>query len=100
MIDKLRFAPIEVKLVAAADKYHNLSHIIKTKQKRGTAVWNQFGRGVEQQAWYYRTVFSSIMENLPDDGQDYPIFNQLADLINDLFYGIPSTSPQSAISSR
>lgn len=100
MIDKLRFASIDIKLVAAADKYHNLRHIVKTKQKRGTAVWTQFGRGVEQQAWYYRTVLSSIIENLPDDGQDYPIFDQLADLIDDLFYGIPSRPPQSIISSR
>lgn len=100
MIDKLRHASLEVKLVVAADKYHNLLHISKSKKKSGSAVWKRFGRGPEQQAWYYRSAFQSILENLPECGADYPIFQQLALVIEELFLGIPSYPPQSFIWSR
>ena len=93
MIEKLRHASLEVKLVAAADKYHNLRHLSKTKRKHGTAVWNQFGRGPEQQAWYYRAIYSSILENLPLCSEKYPVFNQLAAVIDELFKGTPSCPP-------
>lgn len=93
MIERLRQAPFEVKLVVAADKYHNLHHISKSKADSGSAVWKRFGRGPELQAWYYRTVLESILDNLPEGGSDYPIFEQLAGVIDRLFEGIPSSSP-------
>jgi (p)ppGpp synthase/HD superfamily hydrolase len=93
MIEKLRCASIEVKLVAAADKYHNLQHISKSKSKSGTAVWKKFGRGAELQAWYYRSMVDSILENLPDSGRQYPIFERLSAVISELFEGIPTRTP-------
>lgn len=93
MIEKLRHAPLDVKLIAAADKYHNLQHISKSKNKSGAAVWLRFGRGAELQAWYYRSMLDSILENLPDSGKDYPLFEQLTAAIDTLFDGIPSRLP-------
>ncbi len=93
MISKLRHASLEVKLVAAADKYHNLTDISKSKKICGSAVWNQFGRGPEKQAWYYRAIYQSILENLPECSAKYPVFNQLATVISDLFYDTPSCPP-------
>lgn len=93
MIEKLRDAPLEVKLVVAADKFHNLQHISKSKKKSGAAVWERFGRGAELQAWYYRAVLDSILECLPDSGAAYPIFEQLTAVVEKLFAGIPSRSP-------
>lgn len=95
MIARLRQAPFEVKLVVAADKYHNLLHILKTKEESGAAVWKNFGRGWEQQAWYYRTVLASILTDLPEQSKNYPVFDQLTAVINELFEGIPSAPPQS-----
>jgi (p)ppGpp synthase/HD superfamily hydrolase len=95
MIGKLRNASLEVKLVAAADKYHNLRHISKSKKKCGSAVWKQFGRGPERQAWYYRTIYNSILENLPECGAKYPVFTQLAAVIEELFNETVSCPPQS-----
>ena len=95
MIERLRHAPLEVKLVVAADKYHNLHHISKSKDESGEIIWNRFGRGFERQAWYYRSVLNSILANLPKQGAAYPVFEQLADIINTLFDGIPSFPPQS-----
>ncbi|MFZ0546430.1 MAG: HD domain-containing protein [Candidatus Promineifilaceae bacterium] len=95
MIEKLRHASLEVKLVVAADKFHNLQHITKSKKKEGSAVWEKFSRGPELQAWYYRAMLDSILANLPDTADQYPIFDQLPALINDLFDGIPTRAPQS-----
>jgi hypothetical protein len=81
--------------VVAADKYHNLHHISKSKDESGETIWNRFGRGPERQAWYYRAVLNSILANLPEQGAAYPVFEQLADIINTLFDGIPSFPPQS-----
>lgn len=93
MVARLRQASFEVKLVVAADKYHNLHHMLKTQEESGTAIWKRFGRGPEKQAWYYRTVLESILFGLPDCGEDYPIFEQLATVIDELFDGIPSSAP-------
>lgn len=92
MIAKLRDAPLEAKLVAAADKYHNLSHTLYTKKAGGSAIWQRFGRGKEQQAWYYRSVADSILANVPDP-ENYPIFGQLQAVVDELFDGIPSHPP-------
>jgi (p)ppGpp synthase/HD superfamily hydrolase len=95
MITRLRHAPFEVKLVVATDKYHNLHHILKTKEESGAAVWKRFGRGPEQQAWYYRTVLESILTDLPEQGENFPVFDKLTAAILELFEGIPSSPPQS-----
>ena len=92
MIESLRDASIEIKLVAAADKYHNLSHTLASIKTTGPKIWEQFGQGKEQQAWYYRSVFESIMTNVSaPDG--HRIFRQLEEVISKLFDGIPSRLP-------
>ena len=97
MIESLRDASIEIKLVAAADKYHNLSHTLASIKSTGPKIWDQFGQGKEKQAWYYRSVFDSIMNNVsaPDD---YQIFRQLEEVINEIFDGVPSRLPRPKIS--
>lgn len=92
LIRTLTDAPMSVKLVAATDKYHNLSHTLQNLRSEGSSVWKRFGRGPEQQAWYYRTVLVSILTNIPEPAP-YPIFGQLSDVIDELFEGIPSKAP-------
>lgn len=91
-IQTLREAPIEVKLVAAADKYHNLIHTRFTEHTLGATIWRRFGRGKEQQAWYYRSVLDSLRQNVPDLEQ-YPIFDLLAKLVDEIFAEIPPNGP-------
>ena len=93
MINSLRDAPLQAKLVAAADKYHNLSHTLHNELKHGPKAWKRFGRGKRQQAWYYRTVSESIVANVPHPEQ-HPIFKQLDLIINDLFAGVTSLPPE------
>jgi (p)ppGpp synthase/HD superfamily hydrolase len=92
MIETLRRAPLAAKLVAAADKYHNLLHTLQNQQKRGTAVWERFGRGRQQQAWYYRQVTASILANVTEP-ERYPIFELLTGIVEELFAGVRSQPP-------
>lgn len=92
MIESLRDASLDVKLVVAADKYHNLSHTLYNEQLNGSAVWKSFGRGKEQQAWYYRTVLESLLANTPE-AERYPIFGLLAEIIAELFDGVVARPP-------
>ena len=86
------YSPLSVKLVAAADKYHNLSHTLYTANERGKSIWWRFGRGIEQQAWYYRNVSQSILTNVPEP-ERYPVFQRLLDVIAEIFDGVPSQEP-------
>ena len=93
MIESLRDAPLAVKLVAAADKYHNLSHTLSNERMQGPSVWKNFGRGKEQQAWYYRSVLDSLLVNTLEP-ERYPIFGLLSDIIDELFDGVVARSPR------
>ena len=91
-LHSLRHAPLAAKLITAADKYHNLSQLLKGRPVSDPAVWQRFSRGAEQQAWYFRAIVESLLANV-DEPADYPIFTQLATLVDQLFAGIPSQPP-------
>jgi len=61
-IEALRSASPEVCTVTCADKLHNLRTIISEYDVIGDAVWERFHGGVEDQAWYYRSVLAAISE--------------------------------------
>jgi (p)ppGpp synthase/HD superfamily hydrolase len=92
MITALRDAPLSVKLVMAADKFHNLSHTLHNARKNNNDVWQSFGKGKSYQAWYYRSVANSIAENVPDMEQ-FPIFRKLFTTIDALFHGVDPYVP-------
>jgi len=61
-IEALRRASSEICTVTCADKLHNLRTIISEYDVIGDAVWDRFHGGVEDQAWYYRSVLAAISE--------------------------------------
>ena len=61
-IEALRTASPEVCTVTCADKLHNLRTIISEYDDIGDSVWDRFHGGVEDQAWYYRSVLSAIAD--------------------------------------
>ena len=61
-IEALRRASPEVCTVTCADKLHNLRTIISEYDLIGDAVWDRFHGGVEDQAWYYRSVLGAIAD--------------------------------------
>jgi (p)ppGpp synthase/HD superfamily hydrolase len=91
-VEHLRSASLAVKLVAAADKYHNLTGTVRQREFAGAAVWDRFNRGVEQQAWYYRSVAASLLANVAEP-ERYPIFADLTHLVERVFAGVPSQPP-------
>jgi (p)ppGpp synthase/HD superfamily hydrolase len=94
MIAKLRDASLGIKLVAAADKYHNLSHTLYNRRNKRIDLWKHFGRGKNNQAWYYRTVTESLVANVREPEQ-YPIFEMLRTVVEETFKGIASEEPHS-----
>lgn len=61
-IEALRTASPEVCIVTCADKLHNLRTIISEYDLIGDAVWDRFHGGIEDQAWYYRSVLGAISD--------------------------------------
>ena len=66
-IEFLQMAPEEIRVVACADKLHNVMSIRKDIEQSGEVVWSRFKRGKDQQAWYYRNVLNSLglLSNFP-----------------------------------
>ena len=46
-------APHSVRLVAAADKLHNLQSLLADLRAHGNGVWSRFKAGRQDQLWYY-----------------------------------------------
>ncbi|AGK52337.1 HD domain-containing protein [Bacillus sp. 1NLA3E] len=59
-IEFLKLAPEEIRIVACADKLHNIKSIINDYEKSGNDVWERFNRGKDQQEWYYRNIVESL----------------------------------------
>ncbi|MGG3564348.1 HD domain-containing protein [Neobacillus rhizosphaerae] len=59
-IEYLKTAPEEIRVVACADKLHNIRSIARDIEQFGEQVWGKFKRGREQQKWYYTNVIESI----------------------------------------
>ena len=82
-IEALRIASPEVCTVTCADKLHNLRTIISEYDVIGDAVWERFHGGVEDQAWYYRSVLEAISE----DTVNSQLFQQFQQAVDYLFEG-------------
>ena len=63
-IEFLKTATLEIRLVACADKLHNIRTIAADYAKIGDKVWDRFNRGKENQEWYYKKLGDSLGNNL------------------------------------
>ncbi len=81
-IDHVKDAGIEVKLVECADKINNLESIYIDLQREGEEVWSKFKRGREDQEWYHRNVYESIIANTD---KKHPLFKRQKVLIKKVF---------------
>ena len=83
-LEFLETAPLEVRLVACADKLHNVRTIAKDYNEVGHEVWKRFKRGKEKQGWYYRGLAQSLSAR--GDYQRYvALFSQLSVEVEMLF---------------
>lgn len=79
-IEFLKTASEEIRVVACADKLHNIRSIIKDYEQQGDAVWNIFNAGKEQQAWYYTNIVDSLCHQ-----SSFPLLKELEVEVNLLF---------------
>lgn len=83
-IDSLRSAPLDVRLVVAADKLHNARSIGEELEELGGEVWKRFNRARAQQEWYYRNILESLRAGDGDERLE-SIITELAAEVNYLF---------------
>jgi (p)ppGpp synthase/HD superfamily hydrolase len=83
-LEYLRTAPWEVRVVACADKLHNIRTIIADYRRYGPQLWSRFKRGYEQQQWYYRGLVDSLCGSHPE-GQEIPFCRELRQAVQTLF---------------
>ncbi|MBI4870456.1 MAG: bifunctional (p)ppGpp synthetase/guanosine-3',5'-bis(diphosphate) 3'-pyrophosphohydrolase [Candidatus Riflebacteria bacterium] len=63
----LESAAPDVRLVACADKLHNIRSIACDSMNEGEGFWQRFRRGKESQGWYYRSLVALLCrEPLPE----------------------------------
>ena len=53
-------------IVAAADKFHNLSQTLEDLDRDGHALWQRFRSTPSQQLWWYTSVRNVVAERLPN----------------------------------
>lgn len=71
-IQYLKTADQSVRLVACADKFHNLRSIRDDLEHNGEEVWKKFKRGRRQQEWYYKNIVTSL-----EQGPSFPLLEKL-----------------------
>ena len=81
-LEHLETASFEAKLIAAADKLHNVQSIELDVATVGAAVWKRFNASREDQAWYY----SGIGKALAKHGDDHPLFELLRTTVTRVFH--------------
>jgi (p)ppGpp synthase/HD superfamily hydrolase len=59
-IEYLETAPEEIRVVACADKLHNIRSIASDIEQFGDQVWGRFKRGKDPQEWYYTHIIESL----------------------------------------
>jgi (p)ppGpp synthase/HD superfamily hydrolase len=83
-IEKIKLAPLEVKYITAADKFHNLYTLQEEFNSKGEMIWDSFLRKKPKQEWYYRSMFDSIIYNW-EEKNDNLLIQNLEKSINSLF---------------
>jgi (p)ppGpp synthase/HD superfamily hydrolase len=59
-VERLRSEPYSVRLVVAADKLHNASHLLSSFRIQGEDLWSHFNGGRDGTLWYYRAVVDAL----------------------------------------
>lgn len=77
-------ATLEARLVAAADKLHNIRSIAADLALHGEAVWDRFNRGRQDQVEYYLGLVDSLCNRKDNTGYE-PLFEALEQQVKEVF---------------
>jgi len=80
-IDHLKKAELDIKVIAAADKLHNVQSIQLDLANLGSDVWKRFNAPREDQKWYYEAICKALRAN----GDTHPLFDQLEQTVGAVF---------------
>ncbi len=83
IIEHTKKLPLRNKLVICADKINNLEDLFLKFEKSGKRDFSAFKKGETFQKWYYTSIYESLI--LGED-KDLPIFKQLKDILDKVFY--------------
>lgn len=79
-IEHLKDAPLDVKMIACADKLSNIRSMIKGYNDMGDRLWDRFNAPYEKQKWYYHSLIQSLK------GLDeFKMYKQFKQAVNYLF---------------
>jgi (p)ppGpp synthase/HD superfamily hydrolase len=84
MVNYLKTAPLSVRLVACADKLHNIRTIVAEHEKIGDQVWERFRKGRSDQEVYYRGLVDSLCNRSDNQGYE-TLFQQLKSEVEGFF---------------
>jgi (p)ppGpp synthase/HD superfamily hydrolase len=79
-IEFLKTASEEIRIVACADKLHNIKSIFKDYEQLGDSVWSRFNAGKDRQKWYYTTIVDSLGYQ-----SSFPLLEELKTEVERLF---------------
>ena len=68
-----------VKLVSAADKFHNIQCLLRDLAHHGDKVWDRFNAGKDDQLWFYRGVVGAL-----GHGWEDPLLDELQNKVDQL----------------
>jgi (p)ppGpp synthase/HD superfamily hydrolase len=83
-IDSMQNAPLDVRVIACADRLHNLRTMVRDLEAVREDLWNRFNRGRSAQAWYYKE-FARVLCQRPDQGKYEWLFQTLKKEVESFF---------------
>lgn len=83
-LDRLKNATLDIRIVACADKFHNLTSIMDDYELFQDEIWKNFKRGREKQKWYYTGLVDSFFYN-DDIPNTATIFKDFEKIVNQFF---------------
>jgi len=97
-IEALETCSYETKLIALADKFHNMSTMREDLNIYGNQLWSRFNKPFEFQKWHY----TRILEVLSHDERikELKIFKDLEKLTSDVFGELTKPTPMKKVPSK
>jgi (p)ppGpp synthase/HD superfamily hydrolase len=84
LIVSMKNAALEVRVIACADKLHNLRTMVRDREEVGEDLWNRFKRGKSAQAWYYKEFVEALCQS-SEQGKYEWLFQTLKEEVESFF---------------
>src|SRR5215212_5688459 len=94
-VERLQTEPYSVRLVVAADKFHNVRDVLRNYRIHGDDLWLHFKGGCDGTLWYYRAVVGALSEAAtPEEQQLNALIEEISDTLSLLEEALADRSMQ------